>query len=119
MPVLRGVPNNIGRAVRPSAPTPNLPIILLSVLVGLGSSVLTLYAVYTWTNLSLAWSVAIATLALIGSVSGTALGLSTLHDPRSGGLNAGFSCGFTLLLLLFFGICLFSGMLAATLLTGV
>jgi hypothetical protein len=97
---------------------PSLPIILLSVLAGLGTSALVLYAIYTWTSLSLAWSVAVATLALTGSVAGTAFGLSALHDPRSGVLNVGFSCGFTLLLLLFLGFCLFSGMLAATFFVG-
>jgi hypothetical protein len=98
-----------------SSPTPTLPIILISLFVGLGSGVLGFYLAYAVLNLSTPWSVAVATLSLVGAVSGAAAFLSSLHDRRTVGMNIGFSCVLTFLLLTFIGFCLAVGIVAATL----
>lgn len=98
-----------------STPTPTLPIIFVSLFVGLGSGVLGLYLAYAVFDLSTPWSAAIATLSLVGAVSGAAAFLSSLHDRRTIGMNIGFSCALTFLLLSFVGFCLVIGIVAATL----
>ena len=69
------------------------------------------YAVLLWSTF---WSVAAATLILSAAVSGTAAFLSSLHDRRTIGINIGFSCALTFLLLAFVGFCMVVGILAAT-----
>ncbi|MBX2999838.1 MAG: hypothetical protein KF893_15060 [Caldilineaceae bacterium] len=98
-----------------STPTPTLPIIFISLFVGLGSGVLGFYLAYAILALSTPWSAAIATLSVVGAVSGTAAFLSSLHDRRTIGMNIGFSCALTFLLLTFIGFCLVMGIVAATL----
>jgi hypothetical protein len=98
-----------------STPTPTLPIIFVSLIVGMGSGVLGYYLAYAIFSLSVQWSAAISTLALVAGVSGTAAFLSRLHDPRTVGMNVGFSCALTFLLLTFSGFCLVIGVFAATL----
>ncbi|MCB0112874.1 MAG: hypothetical protein R2873_36165 [Caldilineaceae bacterium] len=97
-----------------SAPTPTLPIIFISLFAGIGSSVLGYYVAYAVLTWSTFWSVAAATLILTAAVSGTAAFLSSLHDPRTIGVNIGFSCALTFLLLAFVGFCMVVGILAAT-----
>jgi hypothetical protein len=110
----RRLPGDLSRQGLPT-PTPTLPIILASLIVGLGSGVLGYYLVYAIFQLSVQWSAALATLALVGGVSGTAASLSALHDPPTIGMNVGFSCALTFLLLSFTGFCLVVGVFAATL----
>jgi hypothetical protein len=98
-----------------STPTPTLPIIFVSLFVGLGSSVLGFYLAYVVLDLSTPWSAAVATVSLVGAVSGASAFLSSLHDRRTIGMNIGFSCALTFLLLTFIGFCLVIGILAATL----
>jgi hypothetical protein len=97
-----------------SAPTPTLPIILISLFVGLGTAMLGLYIAYAMVGLSREWSAAVSTLGLVGAVSGVAAFLSALHDRRTIGMNIGFSCALTFLLLAFVGFCLIVGIFAAT-----
>ena len=98
-----------------STPTPTLPIIFMSLFVGLGSGVLAFYLSYATFRLSAQWSTVAATLVLVGGVSGTAAFLSALHDQRTIGMNVGFSCALTFLLLAFVTFCLVVGIFAATL----
>jgi len=97
-------------------PTPTLPIILLSVVVGVGSGVLAFFLCFETFGLTVAWSVGLAALVVMGSVSAAAASLSRLYDERTVGMNVGLSCGLTLLVLLFITFCLligvFAGMLA-------
>jgi hypothetical protein len=97
------------------APTPTLPIIFVSLFVGLGSGVLGYYLAYAIFQLSVQWSAVVATLALVAAVSGVAAFLSRLHDPQTVGINVGFSCALAFLLLSFTGFCLVIGIFAATL----
>jgi len=96
-------------------PTPTLPIILFSVFAGFGSGVLAFFLCFETFDLGAAWSVGLTSLAVIGSVSGSAASLSWLHDERTVGMNVGFGCGLTLLVLLFAGFCLLMGLFAGSL----
>ena len=104
--------SSFSRYGRP-APVPTLPIVLVSLIAGIGFSIVALYLAYVIFDLGVQWSAALATLVLVGSVSATAALLSFLHDERTIGLNVGFSCAFTLLLLAFVGGCLVAGIAAA------
>lgn len=73
-----------------------------------------LYIAYVLMALSREWSAAVATLGLVAAVSGVSAFLSALHDRRTIGMNIGFSCALTFLLLAFVGFCLIVGILAAT-----
>ncbi|RLT44602.1 MAG: hypothetical protein DWI57_03075 [Chloroflexi bacterium] len=97
-----------------SAPTPTLPIILFSVFAGLGSGVLAFYLCFETFGLGAAWSVGLSSLVVVGSVSGSAAFLSRLYDERTVGMNVGFGCGLTLLVVLFAGFCLLMGLFAGT-----
>lgn len=72
------------------------------------------YVAYAVLLMSTFWSVAVATLTLTAAVSGTSAFLSSLHDRRTVGINIGFSCALTFLLLAFVGFCMVVGILAAT-----
>jgi len=96
-------------------PTPTLPIILFSVFAGLGSGVLAFYLCFESFGLSAAWSAGLTSLVVMGAVSGSAAALSRLHDERTVGINVGFGCGLTLLVVLFVGFCLLMGLFAGTL----
>ncbi len=72
------------------------------------------YVAYAVLLLSTFWSIVTATLTLVAAVSGTAAFLSSLHDRRTIGMNIGFSCALTFLLLSFVGFCMVVGILAAT-----
>lgn len=98
-----------------SAPTPNLAIILFSALSGAGTGVLAFYLFFAVIRMTLPWSVGLATLALIGAVSGTAALITVLYDRRSVGVNVGFSCGLMSLLIGFSLFCLLAGAVAGTL----
>ena len=97
-----------------AAPTPTLPIILLSVFVGVGSGVLAFYLCFETLGLGAAWSVGLTALVVMGAVSGSAASLSRLYDERTVGMNVGFGCGLTLLVLLFTAFCLLMGLFAGT-----
>ena len=97
------------------APAPSLPIILISVFVGLGSGALGLYLAYGALGWSLPASAAFATLTLLMGLAASAGGLSSLEGTGSGWINLGLSCGLLLLLLIYFGFCLLVGAVAATL----
>ncbi|RME60103.1 MAG: hypothetical protein D6790_09850 [Caldilineae bacterium] len=92
-----------------------MPIILFSVLAGLGVSVLVFYALYAMLQIPLPWSAGLSVLALIGTVSGAAGGLGALYDRRTVGVHIGFSCTLTALVLAFAGLCMVVGMLAGAL----
>lgn len=97
------------------APTPTLPIILFSVFAGLGCGVLAFYICFEAAGLGATWSVGLTSLVVIGAVSGSAGLLSRLHDERTVGMNVGFGCVLTLLVVLFIAFCLLMGLLAGTL----
>lgn len=111
------VPELSGRVVHRlwPAPTPNLAIVFASVSVGIGTVVLVYYLLYAVIGLPLSWSVALAALVLMASVAGVATFLSRLDDPRSVGVNIGFSCGLAALFLSFISLCIVVGIFAATL----
>ena len=96
-------------------PTPTLPIILLSVFVGVGAGVLAFYLCFETFVLGAPWSAGLTALAVIGAVSGSAAFFSRLYDERATGMNIGFGCGLTLLVALFAGFCLIMGIFAGTL----
>lgn len=96
-------------------PTPTLPIVLLSVFIGVGSGVLAFYLCFETFGLGPAWSTGLTSLVVIGVVGGSAAFLSRLHDERTVGMNVGFGCGLTLLIALFAGFCLLMGLFAGTL----
>ncbi len=83
--------------------------------VGLGTGALGLYLAYGVLGWGLPASVAFATLTLLMGLAVSAGGLSALEGAGSGWINLGLSCGLLLLLLLYFGFCLFVGAVAATL----
>ncbi len=95
--------------------TPSLPIILVSVFVGLGCGALGLYVAYEILRFMVPFSVAFATLAMLAGLSIASGGLSALAGEGSGWINFGFSCGLTLLIMLYLGFCMLVGVLAATL----
>lgn len=84
-------------------------------MVGTGSGIVAFYLSYAVFHLTAPWSAGIATLGLVAAVSGAAAFLSSLHDRRTIGMNVGFSCALTLLLVTFTGFCLVVGIFAATL----
>ena len=95
-------------------PTPTLPIILLSVFVGVGSGVLAFFLCFETFGLGAAWSAGLTALVVMGAVSGSAASLSRLYDERTVGMNVGFGCGLTLLVALFATFCLLMGLFAGT-----
>jgi len=105
----------IGNFSMSAPPTPTLPIILLSVFVGVGAGVLAFYLCFETFGLGTAWSVGLTSLVVMGAVSGSAASLSRLHDERTVGMNVGFGCGLTLLVAFFAGFCLLMGLFAGTL----
>jgi len=98
-----------------SPPTPTLPIILLSVFVGVGSGVLAFYLCLETFGLGAAWSTGLSALVVMGAVSGSTVFLSRLYDERTVGINLGFGCGLTVLVALFAGFCMLMGLFAGTL----
>ncbi len=104
----------IGNPSMYAPPTPTLPIILLSVFVGVGSGILVLFLCFETFGLGVAWSTGLTTLTIMAAVAGTAATLSRLYDERATGMNVGFGCGLTLLIALFAGFCLLMGLFAGT-----
>ena len=96
-------------------PTPTLPIILVSVFVGVGSGVLAFYLCFETFGLGPGWSAGLTTLAVMAAVALSAAALSRLHDERTLWMNVGFGCGLTLLVALLGGFCLLMGLFAGIL----
>ena len=95
---------------------PSLPIILVSAAVGVATSVVTFFLLSELTSLRLEWSVGFSTLALLFGMGACGALLSAATGSRAAVPNMLFSCGTILLLALFFGICIVTGALGATLL---
>jgi hypothetical protein len=94
---------------------PSLPVVLISVLIGLGSGVFGLYGAYVLLQLTIQASAAVATLSLIAGTSGVAAGFSSLTDRQATLVNVALSCGLVMLMLIFFSLCLLIGVITATL----
>jgi hypothetical protein len=95
-------------------PTPSLPIILLSAASGVSAGIIALYITYNLLGLAIQWSVALAVLCLSAALGSTGALLSMLMGSRAATSNIAFSCGLILVTLLFFGLCIFVGAIAAT-----
>ncbi len=95
-------------------PTPTLPIILLSVFVGVGSGVLAFFLCFETFGLGAAWSAGLTALVVMGAVSGSAASLSRPYDERTVGVNVCLGCGLPLLVALFAAFCLLMGLFAGT-----
>jgi len=95
---------------------PSLPIILVSAAVGVAAGVTTFFLLWEMTALRLEWSAGFSTLALLFGMGACGALLSAATGSRAAVPNILFSCGTILMLLLFFGICMVTGALGATLL---
>ena len=93
---------------------PSLPIILLSAASGVSAGIIALYITYNLLGLAIEWSVAIAILGLSVALGSTGALLSALTGSRAATGNIAFSCGLIVVTLLFFGLCIFVGAMAAT-----
>lgn len=95
---------------------PSLPIILISAALGVVAGVATFYLLWEVVALRLVWSAGFATLAMLFGLGATGGVLSAASGSRAAVPNILFSCATILLILLFFGLCLLTGALGATLL---
>jgi len=94
---------------------PSLPIILLSAACGLAGGIIGLYVTVRVLQWNIQVSMALATLIVLFGLGTVSWILSALTGSRAFWTNIGFSCGLILISLLFFGLCLVSGALVATL----
>ncbi len=102
--------------LRPNTPQstgPSLSIILLSAASTIAGFIIALYLSYREFAFSIQVSAAIATFFASATLGITGAALSTLTDSRAATSNIAFSCGLILISLLFFGLCLLVGAVAA------
>ncbi|MEZ4677573.1 MAG: hypothetical protein R2932_25490 [Caldilineaceae bacterium] len=95
---------------------PSLPIILLSAASAIAGFIVALYVSYRELSFSIEASAAIATFAASTILGITGATLSAITQTRAATSNIAFSCGLIVLSLLFFGLCLLVGAVAALLL---
>lgn len=95
---------------------PSIAIILLSAASAIAGFIIALYVSYRELAFSIEASAAIATLFASASLGVTGAALSAVTQSRAATSNIAFSCGLILISLLFFGLCLLVGAVAALLL---
>lgn len=95
---------------------PSLPIILLSAASAIAGFIIALYVAYRELSLPIALSAGLATLFASAVLGITGALLSSITRTRAAASNIAFSCGLILLALLFFGLCLLVGAVAALIL---
>lgn len=95
---------------------PSLIIILLSAACGVGAGVIGLYVTYTVLGWAAPPSVFVAVLAMSLALGVVGAGLSIVTASRAALKNIVFSCGLVLLAVMFLGLCMVAGAVAAALL---
>jgi hypothetical protein len=95
---------------------PSLIIILLSAACGVGASVIALYLTYTVLGWDAPLSVFVAVLAMSLTLGVVGAGLSIVTASRAAIKNIAFSCGLVIIAVIFLGLCMVAGAVAATLL---
>ncbi len=95
---------------------PSLPIILISAACGVAFGVIGLYLTYTVAGWELPASVFVAGLAASAGLGIAGAGLTSLTGSRAAVANISMSCGLIAISLVFLGLCMLVGALAATLL---
>ena len=95
---------------------PSLPIILISAACGVAGGVVGLYLTYTVLAWALPPSVFIAALCASAGLGISGAGLTWLTGAKSAVANIAMSCGLIVISLIFLGLCMLVGALAATLL---
>ena len=95
---------------------PSLIIILLSAACGVGAGVIGLYVTYTVLGWDAPPSVFVAVLAMSLALGVVGAGLSIVTASRAALKNIVFSCGLVLLAVIFLGLCMVAGAVAAALL---
>lgn len=103
-------------ALVPRDKSPSAPIILLSAAVGLLVGMITFYLAYQllWLRVEIATGLSLVMLFI--GLAITSIGLSSLSNSDAVMSNLAFSCGLILLSVLFFGLCIVTGALSATIL---
>ena len=95
---------------------PSLIIILLSAACGVGAGVIGLYVTYIVLGWDAPPSVFVAVLAMSLALGVVGAGLSIVTASRAALKNIVFSCGLVLLAVIFLGLCMVAGAVAAALL---
>lgn len=95
---------------------PSLPIILISAACGVAFGVIGLYLTYTVAGWDLPASVFVAALGASAGLGIAGAGLTSLTGSRAAMANITMSCGLIVISLIFLGLCMLVGALAATLL---
>ncbi len=95
---------------------PSLPIILISAACGVAFGVIGLYLTYTVSGWDLPISVFVAALGASAGLGIAGAGLTSLSGSRAAVANITMSCGLIVISLVFLGLCMLVGALAATLL---
>jgi hypothetical protein len=95
---------------------PSLPIILASAACGVAAGIIGLYFSYELFRFTLPASAALATLLALAVLAGLAAGLTNLLGSEAYLPNISMSCGLLVLSVLFFGVCILSGAITATIL---
>ncbi|HAJ35313.1 MAG TPA: hypothetical protein DCL15_06425 [Chloroflexi bacterium] len=93
---------------------PSLPIILISAAFGIAGGVIGLYVTYTVLGWELPASVFVAVLCASAGLGISGAGLTVLTGTRAAMANIVMSCGLIVLSLVFLGLCMVVGALAAT-----
>jgi hypothetical protein len=94
---------------------PSLPIILISAAFGIAGGVIGLYVPYTVLGWELSASVFVAVLCASAGLGVSGAGLTLLTGTRAAVANIVMSCGLIVISLVFLGLCMLVGALAATL----
>jgi len=93
---------------------PSLPIILISAAFGIAGGVIGLYVTYTVLGWELPASVFVAVLCASVGLGVSGAGLTALTGTRAAVANIVMSCGLIMISLVFLGLCMVVGALAAT-----
>lgn len=93
---------------------PSLPIILISAAFGIAGGVIGLYITYAVLGWELPASVFVAVLCASVGLGVSGAGLTALTGTRAAVANIVMSCGLIMISLVFLGLCMVVGALAAT-----
>jgi hypothetical protein len=115
----RGDPDPAAALDEIARSAPSLPIILISAAAGVSAAVICFYFASQLAGFGLPLSAAAATLGLSFGLGGTGGVLSWASGSRAAAGNIALSCAVILLVLAFFGLCVFAGAIAAALLLAV